>query len=329
MNLFHETYGIYFRVVQRLLEQEVIQESDINHIIFEEAFQDSLLFLPQKLIPQKDGSDWGMLHRNTDNTLSPVTQHQPPKIVTTIQKRWLKATLDDPKMRLFLSDDTFSALEKRLSDVEPLYHREKFCYFDRFADGDNMIEESYRIHFQQLLKAIHTQQLLRITYTSRKKESICGIFQPIQLEYSRKNDKLRVHCRNFENKLPKGNSIINLGRITAIQPCDIVKYSYSITTYFQERRCHVPVKVLVKNERNATNRFLMEFASFEKRTERDIKSGTCCVWLYYDKQDETEMLIRLLGFGSVIEILEPEEFRQKAAKRVQIQYELLFNKNES
>ena len=81
--------------------------------------------------------------------------------------------------------------------------------------------------------------------------------------------------------------------------------------------------VRVTTERNAVERFLMEFASYEKHTERDVETGTLTVQLYYDKQDETELLIQLLSFGPVLEILGPPDFRAQAADRVLRQYEML------
>ena len=73
----------------------------------------------------------------------------------------------------------------------------------------------------------------------------------------------------------------------------------------------------------------MEFASFEKRAERDLESGGCTVSMYFDKSDETEMLIRILSFGAAVEILSPPDFRRQAAERVAKQAELfVFNNNE-
>lgn len=47
------------------------------------------------------------------------------------------------------------------------------------------------------------------------------------------------------------------------------------------------------------------------------------VELWYDEQDETELLIRLLSFGPVIEILGPPHLRKLAGARIKRQAELL------
>jgi hypothetical protein len=93
--------------------------------------------------------------------------------------------------------------------------------------------------------------------------------------------------------------------------------------WFAKMRCKEPVEVRVQPERNAVERFLMEFASYEKRVERDSETGCITVKLWYDRQDETELLIQLLGFGPVLEILSPTDFRAKAAERIRRQCEII------
>ena len=54
-----------------------------------------------------------------------------------------------------------------------------------------------------------------------------------------------------------------------------------------------------------------------------METGKCNVKLLYDRADETEVLIRLLSFGPVLEIISPQDMRNKAAERVKRQMELL------
>jgi predicted DNA-binding transcriptional regulator YafY len=93
--------------------------------------------------------------------------------------------------------------------------------------------------------------------------------------------------------------------------------------YFSSRKCDSPAVIKVTSERNGVERFMLEFASYEKHTVRDLETGEYIVELWYDKQDETELLICLLSFGPVIEILGPKPLREQAAMRVRRQAELL------
>lgn len=323
MMLFHEMYGAYFRIAARVLGEAPLNVQRLQYIVAEEGFRDSVLFVPQKLIPQKDGSDWGLLRQNPDGTLSAVTKHPPVMPLTLLQKRWLKARLSDPKMRLFLDDETFAALSEKLRDIRPLWEPDMFRYTDSFSDGDDFTAPAYREHFRLLLRAIREREVMNIRFHSGSGRRMEMRYLPLAIEYSRKNDKFRLFCCAVRGGKLTGSGNINLGRIE--QVCGTgVRYEGKVTAedYFRMRRCESPVTVRVTTERNAVERFLMEFSSYEKHTERDVETGEITVQLRYDKQDETELLIRLLSFGPVLEIMGPPAFRAQAAERVMRQYAL-------
>lgn len=94
-------------------------------------------------------------------------------------------------------------------------------------------------------------------------------------------------------------------------------------SYFSSRKCSSPAVIRVTPERNAVERFMLEFASFEKHSVRDPETGEHTVELWYDVHDEIELLIKLLSFGPVIEIMGPERLRSQARDRVRRQVELL------
>ena len=54
-------------------------------------------------------------------------------------------------------------------------------------------------------------------------------------------------------------------------------------------------------------RVLLHFAHFEKTAER-IEKNRYVVTIHYNKEDETEMVIRILSFGPVIKVTAPEHF---------------------
>lgn len=328
MNIFSEINGAYFRTAAKLLEirSRSITDSDIYTAVKKYAFRDSVLFLPAKLIPSKNNSDWGLLKKEKDG-YSPVTANPPPCILTAIQKAWLKAILADPAIKLFLTDDEYAGLWERLSDITPLYRNEHFRFFDRSTDGDPCGSPEYIKYFQTVLAGIKRGQALRIKYISGKNTEKEAVLLPLKIEYSPKNDKFRLLGRNADHGRLGNGIIINIGRIVSAVP--LKKYfkeaadPQTTEKIFKMRRAAAPVTVLVHNERNAPERFLMEFASYEKHIECDTESGELTAEIYYDRNDETELLIMLLSFGAAVEIVSPEDFRSKAAYRVRKQAELL------
>ncbi len=327
MQLFSEIYGAYFRTVSKLLALPECTEQELGQIIRNFAFRESILFLPQKLRPETTES-WGLLRRTANGSLAPVTKHSPPGFVTVLQKRWLRAKLMDPRMRLFLSDAALEALENELQDITPLFLPGMLHYFDQFSDGDPYGSAQYRQNFQRILQAMRENEVLRITFVSGKNKQICARFLPLKLEYSQKNDKFRLFCSHRNRHGSTSAGLINVGRIVRVEGTgkfgDPQKH---LQDCLEERRCRTPVQLLVTNERNGIERFMTEFAPYEKQTRYDPETGQCSVTLWYDQQDETEVLIRLLGFGPVLEILGPPAFRRQAAERVRRQYALLRKMN--
>lgn len=329
MNLFSEIYGAYYRTAAGILERERVSRREIESIISEEAFRDSMLFIEPKLFPQKDGSDWHLLIRNEDGSFSRRTRLPPPKIITDIQKSWLRAKLADPKFRLFFDDGTLEKLSQRLENVRPLHLPQHFLYPDIFTDGDNYSDENYRSIFRTILASVKSGEILETVYSAGHGKEFCGYILPVKLVYSRKNDKFRIYANVWKSRPCSGKnrhySIMNIGRIERVSATGMYfDGAVSQRKMLKSFRSREPVRVFVTTERNAVERFMMEFAAYEKHTVRDMETGCCTVELWYDKFDETELLIRLLSFGPTIRILSPPSFRAQAEKRVKRQYELLF-----
>ncbi|MDE5620561.1 MAG: WYL domain-containing protein [Ruminococcus sp.] len=327
MNIFHEIYSTYFRIASEILKLPNITEKDINKIIETYGFRNSMLFLPQKFLLQNDGSDWGLLKRSSDGKLVKVIKNKPIEILTEIQKRWLKSKLDNPKIKLFIENDTLVSLKKRLEDVTPFYSSEHFRYTDQFSDGDDFSDELYQENFRKILKAVKSHEILEITFFSGNGKKISGKYIPLKIQYSAKNDRFRLFCFSLKDGELFHSGVINIGRVEQVRNTS-EHYEKNISTddYFRKRKCKEPVTVCISDERNATERFFMEFAPYEKNTLSNSDDGKCIVKIWYDYQEETELLIRLLSFGPVIEILEPPEFRRQAKERITRQYDLL-NKN--
>lgn len=327
MTIFSEIYGAYFRIAAAVLSKESITEAEIYDIINKMGFRDSALFLPQKLIPQADGTDWGLLRKNPDGSYSPVLKNPPPTVLTKLQKMWLKSLLSDNKINLFLSEKEKELLAEKLKDVPELYKNEYFRFTDIFTDGDDFGSERYRRSFSAILNAIKRRELLEIQFTSGHGKRIRAKYLPIKIEYSQKNDKLRAYCYSFRRGRVYGCGTINIGRIEEVRGTGIIiRSELSEERFLARMKCARPITVRVTTERNAAERFTAEFASYEKQTERNPEDGSLLIKIFYNPQDETELLIRLLSFGPVLEILSPKEFREQAAKRVKAQAELIQNK---
>ncbi len=89
----------YFNAVAKILDTAVrgeLNENDIISIVGESAFGESILSLPQK-IKNKNGK----FHKSK---LENRIKNKPQMPLTDTEKRWLRAVLNDSRVKLFDAD---------------------------------------------------------------------------------------------------------------------------------------------------------------------------------------------------------------------------------
>ena len=94
--VFSEVYGVYFSVLAELITQAqtgALTRDQLERIVREKGFGESILTIPDKL---RDES-WPLLTRDLHTPL----RHAPTRPLTTLEKRWMKTLLSDPRVRLF------------------------------------------------------------------------------------------------------------------------------------------------------------------------------------------------------------------------------------
>ena len=126
--------------------------------------------------------------------------------LTTLQKRWLKAILSDPRIALF--DPDTSGLE----DVEPLYSQDTFVRFDQYTDGDPYSDPYYVHCFRMVLQAIHENRKMRIRFHGHTGVRHSFVCNPYRLEYSEKDDKFRILVTGMRR-----TNTINMARIRSCE----------------------------------------------------------------------------------------------------------------
>lgn len=321
MELFSEIYSCYYSVTSKILQNSPITEKQLYELINVNAFSESALYLMPKLC---DEDGWGLLSKSNNN-YSSCLKNSPSLPLTLLEKRWIKALLQDPRIRLFMEDTTFGELTLRLSDIKPLYQYKHFKWFDIFADGDDYSSKDYIQNFKIILQAIRSRCIVKIIFKSGKGKIITGDYLPYRLEYSQKNDRFRIYVAKMNGIKPLVLGTINLSRICHIFMTDkCYPNPVDMARIFEWKRCTEPVTIEINDERNGIERFMMEFASYEKQTVIDDESGKCLATLWYDLQDETELLIKLLSFGPILKVTGPDRMLKQIEERINRQYQLLY-----
>lgn len=299
--LFSEVYGTYYNVLAEVLTQAVegeLTRETLYAIIQEKGFEESILTIPQNL----EDHTWPLLAEDLTTPLEDV----PTMPLTELQKRWMKSLTMDPRFRLF----DISAEE--LADVQPLYPEGVFVYFDQYSDGDPFEDPGYITVFRMILRAIREKRWIEVQFRGGKGQLNCWRCLPCKLEYSLKDDKFRVTVVN-----QWGTHVINVGRITK---CAMLEDG-GLPEYLPKTAEKQTLVLELTDHRNALERCMLHFSHLEKETER-IDDRRYRLTLRYEKEDDTEILIRVLSFGPLLEVVSPDDFRQRIRERIQKQMKL-------
>lgn len=296
--LFHEAYGVYYHTVAQILRRAVegrLREEELESIIRNYAFSESVF----TILPALKNQEWQLL----DEEYQTPIKHRPTMPLTILEKRWLKAISLDKRIRLFEVDTS------GLEDVEPLFTPEDYRVFDQYGDGDPFENERYIEIFRTILQAIKSQESLQIQYEPDRRKSRSIVCVPLRLEYSEKDDKFRLYTSGC-----RYGRILNVGRMISCRK--VPSHEKRNIRDWTPPRDQIELEVV--DQRNALERVLFHFAHFERQAEK-IADDRYRVIIEYDRDDETELVIRVLSFGPMVRVVGPERFVNLIRERLKQQ----------
>lgn len=296
--LFNEIYGCYYNTVAEIIavaQNNVLSRNKLNDIVRKNGFQDSALEIPQALYSKA----WPFLDSQYHTTI----QHKPATSLTTLEKQWLKAILLDPRINLFEIDTT------GLEDVEPLFYPEDIVYYDQYSDADPYADKEYIKSFRFILNAIHEKKAIRIQYESDQNKTTVWNVLPQSLEYSEKDDKFRVQV-----VLKNGSkNTLNVSRIKSCEFAGAV-----IDPVRTPKAISNELVFDVSDDKNTMERALLHFSHYEKKAEK-LDDHLYRISVAYQKEDEKEILIRVLSFGPTLHVIAPDGIISAIRQRVREQ----------
>ena len=296
--IFSELYSAYYNTVAAILSgilKGEHSEEKLEKTVMKHAFGESVL----TIMPALRNGKWQLVRSDMTTPL----EHTPTMPLTTLQKRWLKAISLDPRVKLFGVE--FPGLE----DVEPLFTSADYTVYDRYNDGDPFEDEQYIRIFRIILEAIRKGTQIKFEMLNRKGNVMFVRCRPVRLEYSEKDDKFRLITAGW-----RAVSTVNLAKIRSCA-CD---FGYRRVSGREKPVVYDTVTVKLRDQRNAMERFMLHFAHFEKQAEK-LDEPHYLVKIKYAHDDESEMVIRVLSFGPMIEVLEPEPFRKLVIEKLEKQ----------
>lgn len=125
--IFNELYSVYYNTVAKIIEAAFnpeATEKDLQRCVIEEAFSESVL----TILPALKSGKWPLLNEE----FSPALLHKPTMPLTNLEKRWLKAISEDPRVKLF------GVELPELDGVDPLFTRDDYLGWD-YSDPETAV----------------------------------------------------------------------------------------------------------------------------------------------------------------------------------------------
>ena len=302
--LFSEYYGEYYACVAEILSEAVegtLTKERIGEIAAKLGFGESVLTIPANL---KNGN-WPLVTPDCKTRI----RHYPERPVTLLQKRWLKTLLLDPRIRLF------GLTDEGLEDVKPLFDPDRIVWYDRYSNGDPFEDEGYIERFRLLLEAVKNHRKVQVVFDSHRGKHNNWTVIPYRLEYSSADDKFRLLCHSGKWR----NRTLNLSRISFVKLWGV----FDPDDYPLPELTNESVTLEITNERNALERAMLQFSYLAKRTEKTGEK-TFRMTLNYRQEDETELLIKIISFGPLMKVVEPDSFASLIRERIERQFQYNF-----
>lgn len=309
-NLFSEIHNCYYTIITEIVNNAPITKQEIKELIKKYGFSETHMFLFPLLekLPFLE---------NIGNTYYSLLENKIHLPLTQMEKAWIKAVSKDCRYQLFTNNADIPLLKA----VEPLFQQEDFTCYDRFSDGDDFENPQYQKNFKTINNAMDEKKILKIRYQSPRHEKITiGDYLPIKFEFSSKDNKFRVITAKIIKNKFADYVLLNMSRI--VDTINTHK-TWEPPVNFEQRikkfNANEPVVVEIYNQRNAIERFMIEFSAYKKQSEFNAEKQTCTTKIYYRKMDELEVLIKLLSFGPTLKVLGPDHFVKLLIYRIQKQ----------
>lgn len=338
--LFNEFFGVSFTKIGELL-LEIIKKStlkklelnnlEINyaeHFYFEKFKEEMQLDTEDKRLEQAEGFvdvltefDGTEVHSKFKLWDSSVI-HKPQDLLplTSIEIQWLHNIISHPFAKFFFSESEIKDISKWLGNPE-IFDINTVVLRDQYINSKRMSKQTdYIISMRKIMEANRNCNIVTVKYKSQYGEISNNVCAPVYIEYSKRDNRIRIRAV-CESNIVK---TFNLERILDITIMDD-RYEKAaseevIKNYIKENECELVV--FFNETKNIPDRILTEFSCFKKKC---IKWGNerYRMTLYYDKEDKREILIRLLSYGSLINVFnDTGEVRYELIKRLENQLEL-------
>lgn len=217
--------------------------------------------------------------------------------LTSVEIQWLRGVLENRLARVFLSERECVSLLCSLPEPA-LFDINSVVLYDRFLDVDSFYKKpGFDTPIKRIIKAMNRGRNAVIEYTTQYGDVGTYVCSPAFIEYSKRDDRMRVRAVCRDGKALNFNIERIIGARAGADSVDpqAVRRMVRDSDALRKRQ----LVVLFGDAKNVPDRILTEFSPWEKKCVK-WGDGRYRMTLYYDAADELEIVVRLLGYGPYI-----------------------------
>ncbi len=222
--------------------------------------------------------------------------------LTDLEAKWLLTLLNDDKAKMFFcgkeKEAVRNAILEEKKEISP-FKTESIVYFDRYYRYCDFEIEGIKL--KTIIKAMNAARTVKIRYLSLHGNVVSGEFNPLAVEYSKRDDVFRVILRSSVNNTVFTMVLDNIEEIIITDTdYDIAQAAEELEKNLEHNRKSVIIEFY--DHRNLADRILSELSPFEKICSYNPETKLYTLTVFYQRDDELEMVIRLMGYGNEISI---------------------------
>lgn len=352
MELFNEVKNRYFQLVFRVINEcaDGKAKSDIVRIIDEGEFEQKVIGKNQQsfadlilnrcsedeslnLLTEEEGKFYPAVESTgrPGRVASSVAERndQPPLPVrfTKVEKAWLKALLEEPDIRMVLSNKTLEKLQKELDGFSSPIKREYFELTNTIKLPEITQWEAYEKNFSLLLKALIQEKPIRYNNTDRKGKVYENMLAlPVAIEYSMRDGRFRVSMYSIDDKRPIMANIFTLSDLRIVDEEVGIDRETAKQLLFEQKYSEEPVILEVTDRKAAMERCFMCFSGME-RTARDLGDNKYEIRLNYYLFEEENLIRNIISLGPYVKVVSPQRIADEVIRRVKKSIDMYNEKN--
>ncbi len=366
MELFSEVKNRYFQLVFRIINECAggKLKSDIVRIIDEGEFEQKVIGKNQQsfadlilnrcgedenlnLLTEKEGRFYpsvessGTLECTVSNEAKRNDQpgrmasneakrnDQPPLPVrfTKLEKAWLKALLEEPEIRMVLSNKTLEKLQMELDEFDSPIKRKYFELTNTIKLPEINQREAYEKNFKLLLNALIQEKPIRYNNTDKQGKVYKNILAlPVAIEYSMRDGRFRISLYSIDDKRPIMANIFTLSDLRIVDEEVGIDRETAKQLLFEQKYSEEPVILEVTDKKAAMERCFMCFSGME-RTARDLGNNKYEIKLNYYLFEEENLIRSIISLGPYVRVLSPQRIADEIISRVKKSISMYNEKN--